>query len=168
MSMRRILMDLDAPAAMAFWRATSPHLPQPQTEYQALVALHMARTEAQMIPVDHRFRSHRWLTDNGYPSKLPDHLKPKAERKYPRKVEGVGIAIGLTRMPLPGLQALGRAVRSAMSDAVEDCFAMGDREKAIVWPRMMEARAKMYDDAGFNADAFLEGQRQARRAGRNG
>ena len=160
-------MELDASGAMAFWRKARPHLPQPKTEHQALVALHMARTESQAIPRDKRFWSHRWLTDNGYPSKLPDHMRPAAERKYPRKVEGVGIAIGLTRMPVPGLQTLGRAVRAAMGDAVEDCFAMGDREKHVVWPRMMEARAKMYADAGFNAEAFLESNRRARGEGRN-
>lgn len=166
-ALRRCLLDLDVPGAMRLWREAQPHLPQPATQYHGLIALHMARTATQTIPPRARFYSHRWLVDHGYPSKLPDHLKPRAERTYPRKVEAVGIAIGLTRMPVPGLRALGVAVRSAMEDAVKDCFAMGDTAKAIVWPRMMEARAKAYDAAGFGVEEWLAAARRERERTRN-
>ena len=87
-----------------------------------------------------RAYSHAWLLGEGLPSGLPDELKPKAERMFPRVVEGVGIAVG-------GTSELGRAiaplVRSAMSDAVRDVYADSKNrspEVELVKSRMALAR----------------------------
>jgi hypothetical protein len=75
--------------------------------------------------------------ERGLPSGLPDHLKPKADRIYPRTVEAVGVAVlatsadGVTRA---------RAIEKAMSDAVAECYADGERDPEIIKSRMAEAR----------------------------
>lgn len=133
---RKILIALDANAARRAWSVVAPHLPQPATDAEALVCLHMARTAAETIPPKHRFYSHRWLTDNGYPSGLPDRLRPPAERMYPKKVDAVGVAV---KSAVPEIRT---AITGAMSDAVADCYANGDRDPLIVKPQMMAARAR--------------------------
>lgn len=84
-----------------------------------------------------RAYSHRWLIDNGYPSALPDDLKPKAERMYPRIVEGVGIAAKasseLMRPAIP-------IIRRAMSDAVSEAYAERRTDPVYVKARILEAR----------------------------
>jgi hypothetical protein len=135
-ALRRALIELDVKAACAAWRAAAPHLPRPATDAEALACLHMARTAAQTIPPRLRFYSHRWLLDHGYPSRLPDHLKPSAERMYPRTVDAVGVAV---RSQVPEVRA---AIEGAMSDAAADCYANGDSDPLVVKPRMMAARAR--------------------------
>jgi hypothetical protein len=75
-------------AAIAF-----PHLPQPETDEDAEVLMHVARTEATSLPLRLRAWSHRWLTERGHPSHLPDELKPKAEQIHPVIAEGVLVAV---------------------------------------------------------------------------
>ena len=119
-AMRRCLLDLDVAGVRALWAKQAPHLPQPKDDAEALVAVHVARTEARTLPLDARAYSHRWLVERGYPSRLPDKFKPRAERLYPQVVEGVGIVVAAASdvtKPILG------EVRRAMSDAVEDCYA---------------------------------------------
>lgn len=137
--LRRCLLDLDIAGIKAAWAQHSPHLPQPKNDAEALVSLHHARTQAQSIPLRARAYSHRWLLDHGYPSGLPDGLRPKADRLYPVVVEAVGIAV-LGTSPLS--RAAAPMIRSAMSDAVAECYADGRREPEFVRARMMEARRK--------------------------
>src|SRR6185312_14636340 len=84
--------------------------------------------------------SHRWLVERGHPSGLPDRLKPRAERAYPRIVKAVGIAV---KMPA-AFREVGLEVRRAMADAVEILAADGvdldDRERVQAY--MFEARAR--------------------------
>lgn len=135
-ALHQALVDLDAKAACAVWKTLAPYLPQPPTAEAATATMHMARTMAQTIPERLRYYSHRWLTDRGLPSQLPDRLKPSAERMYPRKVDAVGVAV---RSQIPEVRA---AITGAMSDAVSDCYANGDRDPLIVKPQMMAARAR--------------------------
>lgn len=134
-ALRQCLMDLDVEGARAIWRHVAPHLPQPASDAAALATMHVARTATQTIPPRLRFYSHRWLLDHGYPSQLPDRLKPSAERMYPRKVEAVGIALAGRSGP----EACAM-IRGAMEHAVLDCFANGDTATEIVKPQMMAAR----------------------------
>lgn len=120
------------------WAAFMPHLPQPDAD-GAEAAMHVARTAAETVSFKARAWSHRWLTEQGLPSRLPDRLKPSAERIYPRVVEGVGISVN-ARSPL--LKPAMAEVRRAMENAVSDCYANGDTSPAIVRPRMFEAREK--------------------------
>lgn len=134
--MRRCLVDLDVAAVRKLWKQASPHLPQPETDEQALIQLHAARTGSDAIPLRLRAYSYRWLQERGYPTLLPDHLKPAAERIYPRIVEGVGIFVH-SKYPV-----VKKAVTAAMSVAVEDCYANGDTEPELVKARMQEARQR--------------------------
>lgn len=139
--MRRCLEDMDVERARRLWAYASPHLPQPETDGEAVAVMHHARTAAGSVPMRARAYSHRWLLDHGLPSGLPDGLKPKAERMYPRIVTAVGIAVkAMSEHHKP----LARAVQRAMSDAVADCYANGDTAPEIVKSRMLEARLKAY------------------------
>jgi hypothetical protein len=134
---RRALEDCDIALARKIWAHAMPHLPQPKDDAQALVMLHHARTQASSIAFKLRAYSHAWLCERGYPSGLPDELRPRAERIYPRIASVVGIATR-TRSDL----AL--AVRTAMSGAVME--AVEDRridDAPFVRSRMSEARAKV-------------------------
>src|SRR6476620_6475738 len=92
-AMRQCLEEANAPAVRKLWAEMCPHLPQPESDFEALACLHRARTEARSMPLNLRAYSHRWLLDRGFPSGLPDHLKPKADRLYPQVVSAVGIAV---------------------------------------------------------------------------
>lgn len=116
------------------WAAFMPHLPQPTAD-EAEKAMHIARTAAETVSFKARAWSHRWLTEQGIPSQLPDRLRPSAERLYPRIVEGVGISVNLVK---PGMLE----VRTAMEGVVADMYANGDTDPALVRSRMFEAREK--------------------------
>lgn len=134
---RRCLEQLDVAGVRALWRHMSPHLAQPKTDAEALFTLHHARTQTESIAIKLRAWSHRWLLDNGYPSGLPDHLKPSAERIYPRVVESVGISVNFLS---PVLKPIGKLVRGAMENAVLDAYAEKRTEPEFLRARMAEAR----------------------------
>ncbi len=134
---RRCLLDLDVIGICALWFEVSPHLPQPRNNEEALATLHFARTQAESIPKLKRCYSHSWLLERGLPSGLPDRLKAKADRLYPRKAEAVGIAV---KSLSAGGDARARAIERAMSDAVEECYADGERDPGVIKARMAEAR----------------------------
>jgi hypothetical protein len=118
------------------WAAFMPHLPVPSAE-QAETVMHHARTGAETISFKARAWSHRWLCERGLPSALPDKLKPSAERLYPVVAEGVGISVNSRN---PYLKPAMVEVRQSMEMVVADCYANGDRDPAIVGPRMNAAR----------------------------
>ena len=137
---RQALIDLDAGLCRKVWAHVFPHWPQPETDADALVTKHAARTGMESLDLKHRAYSHRWLTERGMPSALPDHLKPKAERMYPRIVEAVAIAI---KTP-PARRELGIAIREAMEDVVKDAYGTDKQvDAAKLKIGMMEARAKI-------------------------
>lgn len=127
----------DVDGLRAIWAGFMPHLPQPETREQAEIVMHRARTEAECLPLRARAYSHRWLEDRCIASGLPDELKPKAERIYPRIVDGVGIAVKST---VPHMKPAALLIRRAMCDAVEDAYAHGRRDPVFVRARMEEAR----------------------------
>lgn len=138
-ALRSSLIELDLVRLRRLWAHVSPHLPQPQSDREALISAHMARTQASSVPLRFRAWSHRWLLDNGYPSGLPDWLKPKAERMYPKIADAVGIAVSVPSSRLE----LGQAIRGAMEDVVENHYADGVRDPVVIKPRMMEARERV-------------------------
>lgn len=135
---RAALIELDVPLVRKIWAHVAAHLPQPRSDAEALTMAHRARSEAKSIPFRHRAYSHRWLLDNGYPSGLPDKLRPRAERMYPRIVEAVGIAV---RVPEHRAE-LGKRIQTAMSDAVLEAYADKRTDSDFVRARMMEARQR--------------------------
>lgn len=137
---RAALEDLDVPAARRLWAHAMPGLPQPESDAEVLATLHHARTQAASLALRLRAWSHRWLLDHGLPSGLPDDLRPRAERMYPKVVSAVGIAVKpLTAAHRP----LALAIRGAMEEAVMDAYATGRTEPEFVRARMREARAKI-------------------------
>lgn len=133
---RQYLEAANVDGVRRLWEHVHPHLPVPIKDNDVLAAIHIART--QMISIEFKLRaySHRWLVDNGYPSMLPDELKPKAERIYPRIAEAVGIAVAASS---PLLKPVAKSIERAMSDAVEEAFASGRKEPEFVKARMKEA-----------------------------
>lgn len=113
-----------------------PHLPMPADTEAAEASMHMARTQ---MPISFKARaySHRWLSERGLPSQLPDELKPKAERMYPVIAEAVFVSANSNS---PAMKPVAKLVQAAMSDAVEDCYANGDRDPMLVRARIQEAR----------------------------
>jgi hypothetical protein len=137
--MRRCLIDCDVAQMRKLDNHLMPHLSH-QDDAEVLVAIHMARTLVNFIPIKLRAYSHRWLLDQNYPSGLPDQLKPLAERSYPRVVACVGIA----SQSGPGRKTrFNRAVEKIMSDAVLETYADGhENEPDVVKARMLEKRAE--------------------------
>ena len=137
---RRCLSECDISGVRRLWQHVAPNMPQPKSAHDALMAIHHARTQLPLLTLKQRAYSHRWLLDHGYPSGLPDGLKPSAERLYPKVVAAVGIAV-------KGSSPLGRQVapliQSAMSDAVLEAYADKKTDPAFVKARMMDARAKI-------------------------
>lgn len=134
---RRCLVELDIEGMVRAWGRAWPGLPVPATRGEVLVALHIARTAAASVPIRLRAYSHRWLTDQGYPSQLPDHLKSRAERLYPKVEKSVGISVN-SKYPV-----VKYAIQTAMEQAVLEAYADGHRdEPEKVRQRMLEARRK--------------------------
>lgn len=137
--LRRCLETCDTAALRRLWTHIAPHLPQPTTDADALMAIHHARTQASSVAFKLRAYSHRWLLERGYPSALPDALKPKAERLYPRIVEAVGIACKATSQLM---QPVVKVIQGAMSDAVMDAYAERKTDPVFVKARMQAARER--------------------------
>ena len=137
LAFRNLLEAGDGEALRAAWSEVAPHLPQPKTPAQAETMMHHARTQAESVSFAKRAYSHRWLTERGLPSGLPDGMKPKAERLYPRVVDAVGISCSAKN---PMLAPAMNLIRSAMEAAVMECYADGDTEPSLVKARMMAAR----------------------------
>ncbi len=137
---RQALEEGDFVALRRRWTELFPGMPQPTSDGEAEISMHMARTACASVSLNARAWSHRWLVDHDLPSQLPDDLKPKAERIYPRIVKAVGIAV---KMPA-AFREVGLEVRRAMAEAVEILAADGvdldDREQ--VQGYMFEARAR--------------------------
>ncbi len=136
----RCLVELDVASARGLWAVIFPGEHQPKDDAEALIALHHARTAAQSLPRKMRTYSHRWLCDRGIPSGLPDELKPKAERISPRIVEAVGISVkAMSEASIP----LAKAIEQAMSDAVAEAYADGNKNPDFIKARMNDARARV-------------------------
>lgn len=134
---RRCMVELDIVTMRKLWRHVSPHLPQPKTDEETLAALHLARTQARSMPLKLRAYSHRWLTERGIPSQLPDQLRPKAERMYPVVADAVGISVNAKSSILQPIVPL---IRGAMESAVLESYADGQKDPSIIKVRMNEAK----------------------------
>ena len=138
---RECMIELDIYLARKLWNHTFPHLVQPTTDQQMLVMLHHARTQTQSISLRLRAYSHRWLCDNGYPSGLPDELKPKAEQIFPKVVEAVGISVNVRS---PEMQPVADAMHGAMVESVMNSFEDGVKDPKIVKDNMLLAKVKAF------------------------
>jgi hypothetical protein len=123
------------------FRLIHPHLPPPSSLEATETAMHTTRSAADWLPDRARCYSHSWLVERDLPSQLPDHLKPMAERLYPRIAEGVFVSIN-TNSPL--LKPAAAEVQKAVCDVVEDCYANGDTDPVLVRSRILDARASTF------------------------
>jgi hypothetical protein len=136
--MRRCLEEVDVAGIRALWRRIAPGMPHLKNDHEALIALHYARTKSNWLRLTNRFYSHRWLLDHNMLSGLPDHLRPSAERIYPRVISSVGISINM-RSEL--LQPVVPLIRTAVENAVNEAYADGKGDDIpFVKRRMAEAR----------------------------
>lgn len=136
--MRRCLEDLDVAGIRRLWNHVAPHQPVPTKDEHVLVAAHHARTQAESMPLKARAYSHQWLSERGFPSALPDRLKPAAVRLYPVIAAAVGISVNTkSEIFKPAIPL----IRGAMERAVLECYADGHKDDpAIIKSRMMEAK----------------------------
>lgn len=139
---RRCLEEVDVPGMRKLHAHVMPHLPA-GSDQNILVSIHYARTQAESMPLKARAWSHRWLLDHGYPSGLPDHLKPSAEREYPRVVEATGFTM---RFGSPLMQEILAPIVPLVSKAVEDVIldeysgAVVRRDHDRIRGRVLEAK----------------------------
>jgi len=135
--MRRALEDHDAVTCRRLWKYVAPNMPQPQSDLEAEITMHHACTQANNIRFKSRAYSHHWLKDHGYPSGLPDYLRPRAERMYPKVVDAVGIAVSSMSEAMEPVIPI---IRGAMENVVLEHYADGVKNPEILKPRMLEAR----------------------------
>lgn len=142
--MRRCLESLDVVGVRRLWAHIAPHLAGAgMGDAEVLVSLHHARTQSESMSLKLRAYSHRWLVDNGYPSGLPDPLKPRAERLYPRIADAVGISVNSK------YEQVQREISGAMIDVVENCYADRKTAPEYVRPRMLDARFRAQKRLGM-------------------
>jgi hypothetical protein len=132
---RKCLERLDVRAVRAAWAHYFPGLPQPKMDVQVEMVLHYARTAAASIVVAKRVYSHQWLTERSFPSGLPDELRPPEQKSV--IVSAVGIAVK-ARDPRNAERA--RAVQTAMSNAVLECYDSGVQDPVVITRAMQAAR----------------------------
>lgn len=137
---RNMLEAGDIRGLRGWYAKHRPAMPQPETDDQAEIVMHIARTETPAVSFRARAYSHAWLCERGLPSRLPDELKPKAERLYPVATIAVGLSVN-ARNPLI-VPAMGE-VRGAMEHAVLEADADGRiADTVFVKARMAEARER--------------------------
>lgn len=143
----RCLVQLDAPAMRALFRKTDPHLPQPRSDEEAMISIHMARAATPGIPQNLRIGSHLWLTKRQFPSALSHeqvaqwlaptkYLVPDGDQKI---VTAVGIAIGdVNGRTSPILSKL----REAIEHKVLEMYADGDTNPYLLQIEMRQVETK--------------------------
>lgn len=140
LAFRNLLEIGDVEGLRAFYAQHCPAMPQPATSDQAEIVMHRARTEAESVTLRARAYSHCWLTERDLPSGLPDVLKPRAERMFPRVIESVGISVNFRS---PWMQGAEDEVRGSMEHAVLDAYADGKQgDPAFIKQRMAEAKTR--------------------------
>jgi hypothetical protein len=124
---RQALREGDAVRCRQLWGAVYPDMPQPSPA-QAEIAMHRARTETNTLPLKARRFSHAWLIERGYPSGLPDRLKPPPEQIVPRIVRGVGVSVNFSGA---GKADLAAALQEAMSMAAGEAMVDGADDETV-------------------------------------
>lgn len=137
---RRCLVDCDIEGVRKIWKHVAPRMPQPETDADALISIHMARTATERLPFRFRAYSHAWLTERSYPSQLPDKLKPRAERMYPRVVSAVGICVASFGNKKSDYH---HHVSTALCDVVENFYADGIEDPIPIKAQMKVVHDKL-------------------------
>lgn len=133
---RDALLALDVAAMRRLAAHTMPHIQQGDGT-AILTAMHMARTQAESLPLRARAYSHRWLDERGLPSQLPDALRPKAERMFPKVVSAIGVSVNFR---LPELRPAKPLIERAVTDMIEDTPAAKRDDPDFMRPRIAEVK----------------------------
>lgn len=157
---QRLIEDLDVDGVLNLWNEVFPHIQKPISRASALVILHMARTQMRSVRMRLRAYSHCWLIDRGMPSQLPDQLRPRAERLYPRVVEGVGFAFGTTS---PIVKPAAPIVTGRVTDTILECYADNTTDPAYVQPRMMDTYRKTMHELFGKIESLVRDMERQRR-----
>lgn len=128
---RQCLTTLDVPLMRRLWKHVAPHLPQPKTDIETLLAMHMARVRMMTLPEEARAYSEQWLIDH----------------RVARDTFAVGISVKAASSPDPGQRRRGVYVQNEMAYSVEQSLRFGIRlddpkDAAEVKRRMMVARER--------------------------
>ena len=141
---RQCLLQMDIATMRKLWAFVSPHLPPAGTDEEIEISIHYARTLTKTIGFKDRAYSHAWLAERALPSGLPDHLRPRAERMYPRVVPAVGVSFNFLSLEL---QPLKPVVQAAMEKAILEVHADGKiLDTLLVKQRMEEARKRVFKE----------------------
>ena len=139
-AIKQCLEEMDVDGIRSLWHLVAPDAPQPETNFEAMVTLHMARTQMKIMTKRQRYYSHRWLLDHNHPSLLPDAERPSAERMYPQVKRSVGIALGSASSVVESAVPI---IRGAMERAVMEVYADGrEDDTPLIRKHMAEARDK--------------------------
>ncbi len=128
----RCLIEADVPGIMSAWRKIAPALAI-QSETEAAISLHMARSDTPVIPAAMRQWSERWLNDHGF--ERHDGMWGYA-RSAPVSAETVGIA---SRSTTPGLAD---KIVTVMTDGLNNARAKGIVEPLEQREAMLTARRR--------------------------
>ncbi len=125
----RAILELDVATVIRLWKNISPEMPQPESVYDAMVSVHLARVAMGNIPRKARQFSKRWLQDH-------------AER-----TPVVAAAVGVAVKPL-SRYSINRAndVQETLTESVYDSIKVGldiDEEAPEVRTRMTRAKEKL-------------------------
>lgn len=142
---RRCLVDCDVQGAMKIWVHVFPNMPLPGNEEETLMVIHMTRTATERLPFRFRAYSHRWLMERqannpAIRSLLPDDLKPRAERMYPRVVSAVGICVATFGNKKTDYH---HHVSTKLCELVADMYADGIEDPVVIKARMKELHDKL-------------------------
>lgn len=138
--LRRCLVDCDIEGIRTLWNYISPNIRVPEDDADVLIQIHMARTATERIPFRFRAYSHKWLTERTIPSFLPDEMKPRAERMYPRIVSAVGVCVATIGNKKNDYH---HAVSTALCDVVENFYADGVEDPVLIKAAMKEVHDKL-------------------------
>ncbi len=143
---RQALIDGDAMLCWKIMTEVQPHI-KIKSLAEAEAVMHRARTELVFVPFRARAYSHAWLCERNLPSALPDELRPKAERLYPRVAQIVGIAVKMPKL----LHEVAQEVESSMSSAVSGLAADGAdlSDRPLVHGQMFAARDRTLKGFGL-------------------
>lgn len=130
---RRCLLTGDVVGLMRIWQHTDPHLASLEPA-DAVIALHMARIEAQSIPAGLQAYSTAFLEERGY--RKVDGVWIHGQPKPAEVVEAAGIA---SKSSDP---RVAQRIVTAMGDAYLDALAAGIREPDAQRERMLKARSR--------------------------
>lgn len=138
MEFRRCLIAMDVAGITRMWEHVAPHLPK-QSPEAALCSLHMARADAESMPLKLRQYSREWLFERGF-----DDSFGKWELMVNRPITPIAEAVGIASGNASGwVGPINKKIVRAMQDALLNGMEKGVTEPPRQKELMLKARAKV-------------------------